>query len=62
MELADAQMPGNLYKLFIQAVLLFSLETWVVTPCIGRMLGGFHHRVSRRLTGNQPWIRPGESW
>ena len=25
-------------------------------PCIGRVLGGFHHRVDRRLTGRQPRI------
>ena len=26
-----------------------------MTPCIGRVLVGFHHRVAHRLTGKQPW-------
>ena len=26
-----------------------------MTPHIGRVLGGFHHRVDRRLTGRKPW-------
>ena len=26
-----------------------------MTPCIGRVLGGFHHRVDHRLTGRQTW-------
>ena len=31
-----------------------------MTPPIGRVLGGFRHRVDRRLTGKQPWrIRDG---
>ena len=30
-------------------------EVWVVTPLIGWVLGRFHHRVARRLTGRQPW-------
>ena len=36
-----------------------------VGPPIGRLLGGFHHKVARRLTGRQPrlgrdglWIYP----
>ena len=31
------------------------MESWVMKTCIGRILGGFHHRVARRLTGRQPW-------
>ena len=26
-----------------------------MTPHIGRVLGGFHHRVNHRLMGKQPW-------
>ena len=26
-----------------------------MNPHIGRVLGGFHHRVDRRLTGRQTW-------
>ena len=45
--------------------MLYGLETCVVTPHIGRILGGFHHRVSHRLTGRKPhqgrdnvWLYP----
>ena len=37
----------------VQAVMLYGLETWVVTPHIGRVLDGFHHRVARRLMVRQ---------
>ena len=40
----------------VLAVMLYGLETWVMTPCIKRFLGGFHHRVALRLTGRQPRI------
>ena len=31
--------------------LLLDADTWVVSPRIGRTLGGFHHMVDLRLTG-----------
>ena len=45
---------GRLYLVIVQAVLIFGLGTWVVTTCIGRVLGGFHHRVSQIIMGNKP--------
>ena len=53
-KVADARTSGMLYKAFVRAILLFSLETWVMTPRIGRTLGGFRLRVTRRLEGMQP--------
>ena len=35
----------------VQAVLIFRLETWVVTPRTGKALGGFQYQVVRQLTG-----------
>ena len=35
-------------------VMMYGSKTWVMTPQIGRVLGGFHHRVALRLTGRQP--------
>ena len=29
------------FKFMVQAVLIFGWETWVVTSCIGKALGGF---------------------
>ena len=34
------QVSGLFSKAIVQVVLLFVSETWVVTPCIGRSLGG----------------------
>ena len=48
-----ARTLGQIYFLVVQPVMLYDLETWEMTPQIGRVLGGFHHRVERRLTGSQ---------
>ena len=37
---AEPWVSGFFVKTIVYAVLLFSSETWVVTPCIGRELGG----------------------
>ena len=52
---ADANMSGTFFKAVIQAILLFGLETWVVTPFISQTLGVFHNMVYFRMTGKQPW-------
>ena len=48
---ADAQKLGQIYLVVVQSVLIYGPETWVLTPHMQRVLGGFHHRVARRLTG-----------
>ena len=48
---ADARTSGRIYMVVVQAVMLYRSETWVMKPLIGRVLGGFHHRVALRLTG-----------
>ena len=47
---ADTRTLGKIYLVVVQAVLLYGSETWVLTPHMQRVLGGFHHRVARRLT------------
>ena len=32
-------------------MLLFDAEMWVVTLCMGQVLGGFQYQVAQRLTG-----------
>ena len=39
------------FKAVAQVVLLFGLEKWVMTPCMGWVLGGFQQRVSIWITG-----------
>ena len=38
------------FKVVVQVVLIFGLETWVMTPRMGRALGIFHNRVDHRPT------------
>ena len=53
-EVVDPQTYGTVYKVVVQATLLFGTESWVVSPRIRRPLGGFRHRVARRLKKMQP--------
>ena len=46
---------GYIYLVVVQSVMIYGSETWVMTPHIGRILGGLHHMVVHRLTGRQPW-------
>ena len=39
-EVASPRVPGVLVKAVMQAVLILGVETWVVTPYIGRALRG----------------------
>ena len=50
----DALKFGYLLMTVVQAILLFGSEMWVVTPHIGKNLGGFHHQVFRQITGKKP--------
>ena len=50
---ADARTSGQIYLAMVQSVLLYGSETWVLKPRMQRVLGRFHHRVARRLTGRK---------
>ena len=47
-------MSGDLFKAVVQQVLIFGVETWVVTPRMERALNSFMHGAARRITGRQP--------
>ena len=53
---------GIFFKAVVQAVLIFRSEMWVMTPHMGRSLGGFKHSVSRRINGRQPQRMMEGSW
>ena len=62
---ADARTLVQIYFAVVKSVLLYGLENWVLTPHMHRLLGGFHHKLDRRLTGRQPrkgqdggWVYP----
>ena len=59
---ASPRVSGMSFKAVVQVVLLFGLETWVMTPPMGRDLGGFQHRFSRRIIGRQPQRKVDGSW
>ena len=48
---AKPRFSGMFFKAVVQAVLIFGLETWVLTPRMGRALESFQHRVARWITG-----------
>ena len=38
-------------KAVMQAVLLYRSEIWVITESTMKVLGGFHNRISQRISG-----------
>ena len=48
---AEVRVSGLFFKSVVQAVLLSSSDTWVVTPPWDGPWGGFQDQVPRRLTG-----------
>ena len=61
-EVSDAQAPGQIYLAVVQSIIMYGSETWVLTPRMKIVLGGFHHRVARRLMGRQPRKVRGVGW
>ena len=43
---ADPKVLANFYKAVAQAVLLFGVETWVLSPRMERALDIFQHRIA----------------
>ena len=58
----DAWTTGKFYKVVVQATLLFGLYFLVMTPSIGRTIGGFCHRVAFSLTGKQKQSNTARRW
>ena len=44
---------GRICVAVVQVVMIYGSEMWVMTLSSGRVWGGFHHRVARRLIGIQ---------
>ena len=45
----EPKVSGNFYKVVAQAVVLFGVDTWVLTPRMEWDLESFQHRVSQRI-------------
>ena len=61
----DARTLGQIYWEVVQSVLLYGSETWILPPRMKRVLGGFHDRVARIMTGqklrkgrDRGWVYP----
>ena len=48
---ATVQARGMMYNAVAHSVLLYGSEIWVVTSEMLKVLEGYHHRASRRITG-----------
>ena len=53
---------GGFNLAVVQTVLLFVLEMWVISPCIGRILGRFIHQVIYQLALRHLIRKLGGSW
>ena len=53
---SDPKISGHFCLVMVQAILLFGLEKWVMTPHMGRILGIFYHRLLRSISGIQTQI------
>ena len=40
-----------MYEVVAQSVLLYISKSWLVTGAMLNVMGGFHHRLSRRIMG-----------
>ena len=47
---ARPQVSGFFFKAGVQLLLLFGSDTWVVTPRMGQVIGGFQDQVAWQLT------------
>ena len=45
---------GIFYIAVVQVVLLYGLESWVMSPQIGKVLGSIHHQDIWQITGKIP--------
>ena len=59
---ASPRVLGIFFKAVVQVVLILRSETWGINPHMGRSLGFFQHRVSRKFTGRQTKRQMDETW
>ena len=53
-EEVDTWIYGWFFVEVLQSVFLFGLESWVFTPHILLVLGSFHNRAARSISGQMP--------
>ena len=58
----EPRVSGFFFQAVVGLVLLFGSETLVVTPHMGRALGGFQYQVAQILEGWLPWQITDGKW
>ena len=58
----ETRVSGFFFKAVVQVVLLSGSENWVVTPYMGRSLGGFQYQVAQPLMGSLLRQKPDRKW
>ena len=53
---------GKFYKTVVQSVLLYGLETWVISASLERCLNSFHHRCARYMANEHITQLPNGEW
>ena len=61
-EEANIRVSGNFLKAVVQAFLFLRLDKWVTNPRTRWALGGFQHRVSKQIMGQQLRRRLDNRW
>ena len=61
-ERARPRVSGFFFKSAVRSMLFFGADTWVVTPHMGRVLGGFQYQVAQQLTGRIMWRKSDRKW
>ena len=56
------QTLGMMYKVVSQYVLLYSIESWVMTRAMLKVLEGFHLRAARHIMGMMATDGDGRDW
>ena len=56
------QTRGMLYNAFVQLVLVYGSNIWVVMGAVLKVLGGFHHRVAIIITGITAQCTTSREW
>ena len=59
---AKPWVSGLFFKAVIQVVLIFGADTWMVTPHMGKALGGFQTQVAIRMTVQLLWKTTDGTW
>ena len=59
---AEPRLSAIFYRVFVQTVLLFGAETWVLSEAVSRKLEGVHVGFLRQITGQRAVRQEDGTW